>query len=73
MKVSYQYDQDPRYGWASIDTEGREDCLVVVHDDRGSHGFTYKDGNMTPACICHAYTASECACPGVVWENDLDE
>jgi len=69
MKVSYEYDQDPRYGWASIDLEGKEDELIVIHAPDGSRGFTYKDGVMIPTCICHAYSASECACPDVNWDD----
>ena len=71
MKVSYQYD-DPRYGWASIETEGADSCLIIMHDESGSHGFTYKGGEMTHACICNAWVESECACPGVIWDNDLE-
>lgn len=70
MKVSYQFDQDPRYGWASIETERGKSCLIVVHDETGSHGFDYADGKMTPACICNAWTESECVCPGVVWADE---
>ena len=58
--VSWQYDLDPRYGWISIDTErgeGKETLIVV-----DNHGFTYKDGKMTPTCICNAYHENECGC-----------
>lgn len=72
MQVSYQYDQDPRYGWASIQIEKGERCLIVVHDETGSHGFSYENGEMTPTCICSAWNASECACPGVAWDDEQE-
>ena len=62
MKVSYDYDQDPRYGWVSIDIEDSKDPLIIIHDESGSHGFTYNDGEMTPTCICAAWAESECSC-----------
>lgn len=67
MKCTYDHDQDPRYGWASIMTEGRKEVLIVVHDESGSHGFTFCDGKMTPTCICSAWNESECCCVGVDW------
>lgn len=70
MKVSYEYDQDPRYGWASISVDGEVENLIVVHtEEGGSYGFSFCDGEMTPTCICHAYSESECACPNVVWTH----
>ena len=62
VTTSWQYDQDPRYGWVSIDMNGEKSALIVVHDEDGSHGFNYKDGVMTPTCICNAWDESECAC-----------
>jgi hypothetical protein len=68
MKVSYEYDQDPRYGWASIDVGGDREPLIVVHsEDSGSRGFIYKNGEMIPTCICSAWDASECSCSGLIW------
>lgn len=67
MKVKHEYDQDPRYGWASIETGESGECLIVVHDNTGSHGFTYANGEMKPTCICSAWNADECACEGVDW------
>lgn len=62
MKVSYEYDQDPRYGWASIDLENDREPLIIIHSEDGSHGFTYSDGMMIPTCICSAWCESECGC-----------
>ena len=73
MKVSYEYDQDPRYGWISIDVGDNKETLIVVHGaDGGSRGFTFDGENMMQTCICHAYSASECACPGVSWDDECD-
>lgn len=60
--VSWQYDQDPRYGWASINIGDDSEILIVVHDETGSHGFTYANGEMTPTCLCNAWSADECGC-----------
>lgn len=68
--VSYEYDQDPRYGWIRVDTNDRKELLFVVQDSDGiTYGFDFRDGKMTPACICNAYEASECACPNVKWDE----
>lgn len=67
MTVAYEYDMDPRYGWASIDVGNVSEPLIVVHGKSGSFGFTFRDGQMVPTCICYAYEASECACPNVSW------
>ena len=40
MKVSYEYDKDPRYGWASIDVSGERHPRIVIHSDSGSRGYT---------------------------------
>ena len=73
MKASYEFDQDPRYGWASVDLEGAPDGLVIIHAANGSHGFTYSDGEMTPTCICNAWSDSECACPNVIWDTTQED
>ena len=62
MKVGFDYDQDPRYGWASIDLSGATTALVVIHSDRGSEGFNYCRGQMVPTCICSAWSEGECSC-----------
>lgn len=63
MKTEYVYDQDPRYGWVHIDMEEKKYGLIVVQDESGiSYGFNYKDGEMTPTCICNAWDESECGC-----------
>jgi hypothetical protein len=66
--LSYDYDLDPRYGWVRVDTNDRKELLFVVDNN----GFTYKDGEMTPTCICYARYASECGCPNMMgrWEYD---
>ena len=72
MRVEYEFDQDPRYGWASINLEGQTTGLIVVHcENSGSRGFTFCKGVMTPTCICHAWNKSECSCPDVEWP-DID-
>ena len=74
MKVSFEHDQDPRYGWASIDIEEAKEALIIVHGGEvGSLGFTFKNGEMTPTCICSAWNESECACPNVDWTNGTEE
>lgn len=63
MIVKYEYDQDPRYGWAAIDMGEKESGLIVIQDKDGMcYGFTYEDGEMTKTCICMAWNESECAC-----------
>jgi hypothetical protein len=69
IKVTHEYDQDPRYGWASVDIGMARKVLVVIHSDSGgSQGFNYYDGEMTPTCLCNAWSASECAC-GLYGDN----
>jgi len=68
--VSYQYDQDPRYGWADIDMGDRAEVLIVVHGPSGSRGFLCDGKTMTPTCICSARCARECGCPDVSWDSD---
>jgi hypothetical protein len=63
IKVTHEYDQDPRYGWASVDIGMAKEVLVVIHSESGgSRGFNYYDGEMTPTCLCNAWSTSECAC-----------
>ena len=72
MKVKYEFDQDPRYGWAHIDMEKADSGLIIVVDKDGlSSGFTFSDGEMTPACICQAWSENECVCPNVDWREDV--
>ncbi len=70
MKASYEFDLDPRYGWASVDLEGLSYGMIVVHSTDGSYGFNFHDGKMIPTCICNAYLSSECCCKGVDWIQD---
>ncbi len=72
MKVEYAYDQDPRYGWASITIERGTDNLIVIHSEDGSHGFKYHKGEMVPTCTCHAWHSSECCCLNVDWSGEDD-
>ena len=63
IKVTHEYDQDPRYGWASVDIGDANSVLVVIHSESGgSQGFTYSNGVMTPTCLCNAWSVSECSC-----------
>ena len=62
MKCTYEYDLDPRYGWARVDVEGFSEPLIIIQDEEGSHGFIYKDGEMKPTCLCNAWNEGECAC-----------
>jgi hypothetical protein len=75
MKVEFEYDQDPRYGWASIDIGEKTNSLIIVHSlEYGSRGFEFRNGKITPTCICSAWNEGECACPGVDWHTtDEDE
>jgi len=73
MKVTYEYDQDPRYGWASIDLEESTRELVVMHSlTGGTRGYHYDGETFTPTCICSAYFPSECGCVGVDWGDPED-
>lgn len=71
MKASIEFDQDPRYGWASIDLEGKTTGLIIVQTCKGSVGFNFveRDNSMVPTCICSAWYPSECSCPNVEWEE----
>jgi len=66
--LDYDYDQDPRYGWVRVDTKGRRELLFVIDNN----GFTYRDGKMTPSCICSARYAGECGCQNMLglWGYD---
>jgi hypothetical protein len=73
MKVTFEHDQDPRYGWASIDIGESKSALIVVHsEERGSMGFQFEDGKMHPTCICSAWYPGECSCIGVDWGDNLE-
>jgi len=68
MEVKYEYDQDPRYGWASIDVTEDKDPLIVIHTRSGSKGFSVNsEDELVPTCICSAWSASECSCIDVDW------
>ena len=71
MKVSYEYDQDPRYGWARVDLDGATTGLIIVQTNSGSLGFNFveRTGEMIPTCICSAWSSSECSCPNVDWKD----
>lgn len=74
MRVSFEHDQDPRYGWASVDIGEKKDALLIVHSlEFGSLGFKFRDGEMTPTCICSAWSVSECSCPNVDWSDSTKE
>jgi len=63
MNCSYEYDQDPRYGWVSVNMGDKKEGLIVVQDEGGvCYGFTYSDGKMVATCICNAYSKAECGC-----------
>ena len=64
--ISYEYDQDPRYGWVSVDTEDRKSLLFVVDNN----GFIYEDGTMKPTCICYARSENECGCSNMFGKWD---
>lgn len=69
MKYSYEYDQDPRYGWHRIVLEDDDDSKKFILVDEGGlhYGFTFSQGNFVPTCICYAMSKSECSCPNVKW------
>lgn len=64
MKAEFLFDQDPRYGWASVDLEGATTGMIIVHAESGSFGFNFceRDKTMKPICTCHAWSESECGC-----------
>ena len=68
MKLEYDYDQDPRYGWYRLKVEEEDNSLVEVIVD-GVDGGTLKayllntaTGELKPTCVCNAWNVSECAC-----------
>jgi hypothetical protein len=69
-KVSIEHDQDPRYGWVRVELTGNTAGLIIVDVDNECYGFEFKDGLMTPTCICRARSARECACPNDPWDRD---
>ncbi len=69
-KVSIEHDQDQRYGWARVELTGGTTELIVIDVDNECYGFTFKEGEMTPACICSAREPSECGCPNYPWDDE---
>jgi len=69
IKVSYEYDQDPRYGWVSVETNGRKEILVIIYAEGVARGFSFNGEIMEPTCICSARESYECGCPNVRWEK----
>ena len=70
MKYSYEYDQDPRYGWHRLVLEEGDSKEFILVDEGGLHyGFTFSDGKLEPTCICSAWSESECACANVSWQT----
>jgi len=68
MKLEYDYDQDPRYGWYRLKVEEGDDSLIEVIVD-GVDGGTLKayllnaaTGEFKPTCMCNAWNGSECGC-----------
>ena len=72
IKISYLYDQDPRYGWFDVQLpETKNNFEIVVHGfENGSLGFTFDGENFVPTCICSAWNVSECSCPNVSWGDE---
>lgn len=69
IKTSYNYDQDPRYGWVSIDMDKSTSVDIIVQDKGGvSYGYTFRDGNIAPTCICSARSRGECGCHNLPWD-----
>ncbi len=70
VDVKYEYDNDPKYGWVSINQNDSKEITIVVHsEEHGSLGYKFTDGEMLPICICSAYCPSECSCPNVSYED----
>lgn len=67
--ADYVYN-DPRYGWISIQANGRKSLDLVIQTDDGSYGFTFEDGEFKPHCICNAYHEGECGCMTGQWEDE---
>ena len=66
VKVSYNYDLDPRYGWIHVYSE-RESFDIVIQTPNGAFGYTFKNGSFEPYCVCHAYHEGECCCNTGNW------
>ena len=68
MKLEYDYDQDPRYGWyrLKLESSDRGTIEVIVDDEDGGTLETYvlntETGEFKPTCMCNAWNESECAC-----------
>ncbi len=68
MKLKYDYDQDPRYGWYILKVESgdRRKVEVIVDGEDGGTLATYllntETGEVKPTCMCNAWSESECAC-----------
>ena len=68
-KVSYQYDQNPSYGWVDIEDRSAKEITIVINNS----AFAYDTENYTfsPVCICHARHEGECGCfhlPADFWD-----
>ena len=64
--ASFVYDMDPRYGWVHIGSD-HEKFDIVIQTSDGSFGYTFKDGEFYPHCICSARHAGECCCQTGDW------
>ena len=68
MKLEYDYDQDPRYGWYTLKVESSDGARVevIVDGEDGGTLETYvlntETGEFKPTCMCNAWNESECAC-----------
>ena len=69
MRVSYEYDQDPRYGWVRIESDISSFTVVVEGREGQTHGFQFTGGKMVPTCICSARSEGECGCPNHPWRD----
>lgn len=70
VSASYNFDQDPRYGWVNIDSEDEKPITIVIQSGGGSYGYIFSKGEFKPTCICSAWSAGECTCSTGVWEDD---
>ncbi len=68
MKLHYDYDLDPRYGWYRLRLESKDTNKVdLIIDDAGggtlaTYDLNTETGEITPSCMCNAWSESECAC-----------
>jgi hypothetical protein len=68
MRLEYDYDQDPRYGWHTLRVEEGDGKLIELIVDGADGGTlaTYSldttTGEFKPVCMCNAWNESECAC-----------